>query len=230
MAALYCPMAALYCLSSDTQQRGGGFASFRTLSGNPAEGECLARRRRNLVADEPARGRSLTMRRLLVRASSRSIAEAMSLGGGSVDQRLPRRWTSPRRSRSCSRASVLSLLSPAARAAIAVENEPGILRSAARRRSVRRSVRRSPARGSGGESGLRAARADSDAGAGLRPTGGSSPKRARQLPHKTTGSRSAGRTISNRRHPRPDWQMPQRRPARSMSVRSSVSIGFIPSP
>ena len=185
-----------------------------------------------LAGDQPTRARSLTMRRLLVRASSRSIAEAMSLEGGSLDQRLPTRWTSPRRSRSCSRASVLPLLSPAARAAIAVENEPGILRSAARRRSGRRSVRRSPACVFGGESGLGAARAGSDAGAGLRPTGGSSPKRARQLPHNTTGSRSAGRTNSNRRHPRPEWQTPQRRPARSISVRSSVSVsvGFIPSP
>ena len=65
------------------------------------------------------------------------MAAATSLRGGSVDQRLPTRWTSPRRSKSCSRASAFSLLRPAARAAIAVENEPGSLRSAARRRSGR---------------------------------------------------------------------------------------------
>ena len=166
------------------------------------------------------------MRRLLVRASSRSIAKATSSRRGSVDQRLPTRRTSPRRSRSCSRAIVLSVLRPAARAAIALENEPGILRSAARRRSGRRSVRGSPTRGFGSESGLAAAGAGSGAGSGVRPTGGSSPKRARQPPHKTTGPRSAERTISNRRHARPEWQTPQRRPARSISVRSSAFISF----
>jgi hypothetical protein len=180
------------------------------------------------AADQPTRARSLTIRRLLVLASRRSIAEATSLRGDSVDQRLPTRWTSPRRSSSCSRASVLSLFRPAARAAIAVENEAGILRSAARRRSGRRSVRRSPAPDFGGESGLGAA-GTGGAGSGLRPTGGSSPKRARQLPHTMTGSRPAGRAISNRRHPRPEWQTPQRRPARSISVTSKGSIGFVAS-
>ena len=170
------------------------------------------------------------MRRLLVRASSRSIARATSSGRSSVHQRSPTRRTSPRRSRSYSRAIVLSLLRPTARAAIALENEPGILRSAARRRSGRRSVRGSvrgsPARGFGSESGLAAAGAGSGAGSDLRPTGGSSPKRARQPPHKTTGPRSAERTISSRRHARPEWQPPQRRPARSISVRSSALSAF----
>ena len=176
---------------------------------------------------QSTRVRSLTIRRLLVRAASRSIAEEMSFGGGSVDQRLPMRWTSPRRCSSCRRASVLSLLRPAARATIAVENEPGIVRSAARRRSGRRSLRRSPARGVAGESGFESDRSSFRAGSGLRASGGSSPNRARQLPHTTTGSRPAGRTISNRRHPRPDRQTPQRRPARSTSVRSSVLIGVL---
>jgi hypothetical protein len=123
----------------------------------------------------------------------------------------------------------LWLLMPAARAAITVENRPDIVLSTARRRSGRGSLRRGPARGFGGESDSAAAGAGSDAGAGVRPTGGSSPKRARQLAHKTTGSRSAGRTISNRRHPRPERQTPQRRPACSISVRSSLSIGSRPS-
>jgi hypothetical protein len=82
------------------------------------------------AAGQPTRARCRTIRTLLVRASSRSMAAATSLGGDSVDQRLPTRRTSPRRSRSCSRASTLSLLIPAARAAIAVENEPGSLRAA----------------------------------------------------------------------------------------------------
>jgi len=178
------------------------------------------------AANQSTRARSLTIRRLLVRASSRSIAKATSSGRGSVDQRLPTRRTSPRRSSSCSRAIVLSLVRPAARAAIALENEPGILRSAARRRSGRRSVRGSPGRGFGSEIGFGAAGAGSGAGSGLRPTGGSSPKRARQPPHKTTGPRSAERTISNRRHARPEWQTAQRRPARSNSVRSSALISL----
>ena len=175
---------------------------------------------------QPTRARSLTIRRLLVRASSRSIAETTaSSRGGLIDQRFPTRWTSPRRSRSCSRASALSLLRPAARAAVAVENESGSLRSAARSRSGLSSVRRSSVRGVGGESVSVAAGAGS--GAGLFVVGGSSPKRARQLPHNTTGSRPAGRTISNRRHLRPEWQTPQRRPARSISVRSSTLIGSL---
>ena len=180
-------------------------------------------------ANQPTRARSRTIRRLLVRASSRSIAAEISFGGGSVDQRLPTRWIWWRRSSFCSRASVLSLLRPAARATIAVENESGILRSAAWRRSGRLSVRRSRTRGFGEESGSEAAGAGCGAGWGLRPTGESSPSRARQLPHKTTGSRSAGGTISKRRHPRPARQTPQRRPARSISVRSLALIGFRPS-
>lgn len=155
------------------------------------------------------------------------MAAATSLRGGSVDQRLPTRWTSPRHSKSCSRASALSLLRPAARAAIAVENEPGSLRSAALRRSGR-SGPRPPVRCAAGASGSAVAGTGSNAGAGLRATGGSSPNRARQPPHKTTGSRSAGRTTANRRHPRPDRHTPQRRPACSISIRSSVRNGVLP--
>ena len=96
------------------------------------------------------------------------MAAATSLGGGSVDQRLPTRWTSPRRSKSCSRASALSLLRPAARAAIAVENEAGSLRSATRRRSGR-SVPRPPGRCAAGASGSAVAGTGSNAGAGRGP-------------------------------------------------------------
>ena len=117
---------------------------------------------------ELTRARSLTIRRLLVRASRRSIAAAISLGGDSVDQRLPTRWSSPRRSMSCNRASVMSLFRPAARAAIVVENEPGSLPSAARRRSGRRSVRRSPASGFGRENSFEAAGVGTSSGSGLR--------------------------------------------------------------
>ena len=178
---------------------------------------------------QPTRARSRTIRRLLVRASSRSMAAATSLRGGSVDQRLPTRWTSPRRSKSCSRASAFSLLMPAARAAIAVENEPGSLRSAARRRSGR-SGPRTPWRCAAGAGGSAVAGTGSNAAAGLRPTGGSSPNRARQPPHKTTGSRSAGRTTVNPRHPRPEPHTPQRRPPFSISIRSSLSNRILPSP
>ena len=153
------------------------------------------------------------------------MAAATSLRGGSVDQRLPTRWTSPRRSKSCSRASAFSLLRPAARAAIAVENEPGSLRSAARRRSGRSGPSGCSAAGA---SGSAVAGTSSNAGAGLRPTGGSSPNRARQPPHKTTGSRSAGRTTINPRHPRPEPHTPQRRPAFSISIRSSVRNRILP--
>ena len=153
-----------------------------------------------LAAGQPTRARSRTIRTLLVRAWSRSIAAASSLGGDSVDQRLPTRRTSPLRSRSSSRASALSLFMPAARAAIAVENEPGSSGSAARRRSVRWSGWRC----SGGAGGSGAAGTRSTTCPGWRPTGGSSPKRARQLAHKTTGSRPAGQTTSNSRHPRPE--------------------------
>jgi hypothetical protein len=177
--------------------------------------------RGRLGAGQPTRAGSRTIRRLLVRASSRSIAAATSLGGDSVDQRLPTRRTSPPRSSSCKRASALSLLRPASLATIAVEKGPDILPIAARRRSGRCSLRRSSSRGAGGEGGWAWTGAGSGSGAGLRPIGGSSPKRVRQLPHNTTGSRPAGRTIPNRRHPRPERHTPQRRPARSISLKSS---------
>jgi hypothetical protein len=179
------------------------------------------RARARLTADQPAGARSRTIRRLLVRASSRSIAAVRSVGGGSVVQRLPTLRTSPRRSRSSSRARALSLLRPAARATIAVENEAGILLSAGRSRSGRCSPRGGLATGAGSAT---TTGAGSDTAAGLCPTRGLSPKRARQLPHRTTGSRSGGRTTSKRRHPRPEWQTLQRRPARSISVRSSACI------
>ena len=179
-----------------------------------------------LAAGQPTGARSRTIRTLLVRAWSRSMAAASSLGGASVDQRLPTRRTSPLRSRSSSRASALSLFMPAARAAIAVENEPGSSGSAARRRSVRWSGWRC----SGGAGGSAGAGTGSNRCAGWRPRGGSSPKRARQLPHKTTGSRPAGQTTSNRREPRPEWQTLHRRSALSVSIRSSVRNGTLPSP
>ena len=183
-----------------------------------------------LAAGQPTRARSRTIRTLLVRAWSRSMAAASSLGGDSVDQRLPTRRTSPLRSRSSSRASALSLLMPAARAAIAVENEPGSLGSAARRRSGRWSGPGSPRRCSGGAGGSAVTGRGSNTCAGWRPRGGSSPKRARQLPHTTTGSRPVGQTTSNRRDPRPEWQTRHRRPAFSVSIRSSVRNSTLPSP
>ena len=181
-------------------------------------------------AGQPTRARSRTIRRLLVRASSRSIAAATSLGGDSVDQRLPTRRTSPRRSRSSRRASALSRLRPAARAAIAVENDPG---SCPEPLVSDPGAGRSPARPDArcaGAGGSAAAGAGSNGGAGLRPTGGSSPKRARHPPHNTIGSRCAGRTSSNRRHPRPEPQTPQRRSAFSIPISSSVPNGVLPSP
>ena len=183
-----------------------------------------------LPPGQPTRARSRTIRTLLVRASSRSIAAATSLGGDSVDQRLPTRRTSPRRSKSCSRASALWLLIPAARAAIAVENEPGSLRTAARRRSGCWPGPRSPGRRTGGASASAMAGTGSNRGEGPRPTGGSTPNRARQPPHNTTGSRPAGRTSSNRRQPRPERQTPQRRPAVAISIKSSLRNGALPSP
>jgi hypothetical protein len=69
--------------------------------------------------------------------------------------------------------------------------------------------------------------AGEDTDAGVRAARGLSPKRVRQLPHRTTGSLSAGRTTSNRRHPRREWHTAQLRPARSISIRSSPLIGFL---
>ena len=216
---------------------------------------------------QPVRARSRTIRRLLVRASSRSIAAVRSVGSGSVVQRLPARLIWPRRSSSCSRASTFSLLSPAARAAIDVEKVPGSLASANSSRSGRLAARGSPARGlastgfsaaaassgtrlgpdaglgpgegldpgerSGPDAGFDAGArsgpgAGLDRGARLGSGAGSSAKRARQLAHTTTGSPSAGRTTSSRRHRRPEWQTLQRRPPRSISVRSSVFTIFLP--
>jgi hypothetical protein len=81
-----------------------------------------------------------------------------------------------------------------------VREHPGSLTSAARSRP--RGARShappwaaAPARASSAVAGT-----GSDESAGLRPTGGSPPKRARQLPHKTTASRPAARTTANRRH------------------------------
>jgi hypothetical protein len=100
------------------------------------------------------------------------------------------------------------------------------LPSAARRRSGCWSRPRCPGRRFGGASGSAMVGTGSTGGEGLRPTGGSSPKRARQPPHNTTGSRPAGRTSSNRRHPRPERQTPQRRPAFSISIMSSLRNGL----
>ena len=123
-----------------------------------------------LPAGQPTRARSRTIRTLLVRASRRSMAAARSLGGDSVDQRLPTRRTSPRRSRSFSRSSALWLLIPAARAAIAVENEPGSIPSAARSRSGCWSGPRSPGRRFGGTSGsAMAGKGSTGAKAGVPP-------------------------------------------------------------
>ena len=110
-------------------------------------------RRRSTRAGARAGGQrtrapSRTIRRLLVRASSRSIAAATSLGGDSLDQRLPTRRTSPSRSSSSSRGSTLSPLdlpperpspsrtSPAACPAPLV-SDPGAERAAARRTPLR---------------------------------------------------------------------------------------------
>ena len=211
-----------------TRGPSGARPSART---SPHTGRRPSTARAQPSAGQRTRARSRTMRRFLVRASSRSIAAAISLGGDSVDQRLPTRRTSPRRSRSSRRASTFSRLRPAVRAAIAVENDPGSLPKAARKRSGRRSVSRSPGRCCcASASGSAAAGTGSNGGTGLRPTGGSSPKRARQPPHNTIGSRCAGRTSSNRRHPRPEPQTPQRRSAFSIPISCSVPNGALPSP
>ena len=183
-----------------------------------------------MVVGQLTRARSLTIRRLRVRAWSRSIASVTSLGGSSVDHRLPTRRISPRRSRSCSRNRAFWLLRPAARATTAVENEPGISRSAARRRSAPGSVIALPASGSGGVRVSTAALAASDCVTGLWTTGGSSPNRARQAPHSTIGAPSVERMTSNRRDPRPERQIAQRRPARSISLMSSLRVGITYSP
>ncbi len=217
--------AALASASTNARNRVQGSVSVEVTERTRPYG----RRRRSMfcwspAADQATGAGSLTILRLLVDAWSRSIAAARSLGGASVDQRLPTRRTSPRPSRSRSRASAFSLLSPAAREAIAVENELGSPSSAARRRSGRWVVSRSLACGCGAGGSATAHTASAEAGS--RPTGGSSPKRARQPAHKTTGSRPAGRTISNPRHFRAERHTPQRRPARSISLTSSVPIGI----
>ena len=100
-------------------------------------------------------------------------------------------------------------------------------RELARRRFGRPALARHAGPGRGA-SGSAVAAGVSRTGAGVRPTGGSLPKRARQLPHKTIGSRLAGRASSNRRHPRPERQTAQRRPSLSISIKSSVCNGVLP--
>ena len=133
---------------------------------------------------------------LFVRASRQSIAAATSLGGASVDQRLPTRRISPRRSRSCRRASALSRLRPAARAAIAVENEPGRLRAPLAGGPGAGRSRACPGASAAGRAARSARGRLPGPARGSRPTGGSLPKRNRQLRHKTihncTPARAAG--------------------------------------
>lgn len=203
--------------------RRGCFGYRSACRAKPAPGP-LGRRAPGALGRSLADPRSVSNDPKVARARLKAIhRQGDGVLGRSGRPAVTHRWTSPRRSSSCSRASALSLFRPAARAIIAVENEPGISRSAVRRRSRPGLVWPFSACGAGGKTGEASGTAGS--GAGLRPIGGSSPKRARQLPHKSTGSRPGRRTTSNRRHPRPERQTLQRRPARSISIKSSPFIG-----
>ena len=88
--------------------------------------------------DQPTGARSRMIRRLLVRACSRSSARSISLGAGSVDQRLPTCRTSPDAASSRRRRSVFASFRAAALAILPVEYSPsGSSRSTRLTRSSR---------------------------------------------------------------------------------------------
>jgi hypothetical protein len=102
--------------------------------------------------------RSLTIRRLRVRACRRSNAASTSVDGGSLDQRLPTCRTSPAACSTWSLRSVLSWLSPAALAICPTEcGSRGSSRSAVLSRSSRGAGRGSGAATFGWETGAAAA-------------------------------------------------------------------------
>jgi hypothetical protein len=163
---------------------------------------------------------SRTIRRLLVRAWSRSNAPSRSVGAGSVDQRLPTCRTSPAAWSCCNLTSALSWFSPAAFAIRLVAYSPrGSSPSAFFSRSSRCSDWWSA-------SGAFGCVTDGFATSRATRTGGVSPYRARHAGHMTTGSRPSSRRTSKPRHLRPDRQTPQRRPLRSTSTRSSLFKGI----
>ncbi len=170
--------------------------------------------------DQPTGALSRTIRRLLVRAWSRSNAPSRSVCAGSVDQRLPTCRTSPAAWSCCSLASALSWFSPAAFAIRAVAYSPrGSSPSAFFSRSSRGSDRRTA-------SGAFGCVTDGCAACRAMRAGGVCPYRARHAGHMTTGSRPSSRRTSKPRHLRPDRQTPQRRPLRSISIRSSLFKGI----
>jgi hypothetical protein len=171
-------------------------------------------------ADQPTSDRSRTIRMLLVLACSRSSASSISLGGASVDHRLPTSRISPDAASWRSRRTVLAWFSPAALAILPVVCSPfGSSRSTLLTRSSRCGARRS------GMAALGSAAPAGGASIRSRPSrpGGASPYRARQAGHMTSASPPSGRTTENSRQRRPVRQTAQRRPARSIAARS---LGF----
>jgi hypothetical protein len=169
---------------------------------------------------QPTGALSRTIRRLLVRAWSRSNAPSRSVTAGSVDQRLPTCRTSPAASSCCSLTSALSWFSPAAFAIRPVAYSP---RGSSPRAFFSRSSCCSDWRSTSGAVGC--ATGGCATSRAMR-AGGVSPYRARHAGHKTTGSRPSSRRTSKLRHLRPDRQTPQRRPVRSTSTRSSLFKGI----
>lgn len=153
---------------------------------------------------------------LLVRACSRSSAPSRSVEGSSVDQRLPTSRTSPDASSWRSRRNVFVWFSPAALAILPVECSP---RASSRRAFFTRSSRSAGGRSCRGGAG---GAAGGGAASRLSGTGGAFPWRARHAAHMTTGWPPSGRTTSSSRQRRPERQIAQRRPARSISVMSSA--------
>ena len=175
---------------------------------------------RQAGVDQPTGVLSRTIRRLLVRAWSRSNAPSRSVSAGSVDQRLPTCRTSPAAWSCCSLTNALSWFSPAAFAIRVVAYSPrGSSPSAFFSRSSRCSDWRSA-------SGAVGCVTDGCATSRAMRAGGVCPYRARHAGHMTTGSRPSSRRTSKPRHLRPDRQTPQRRPLRSTSTMSSLFKGI----
>jgi hypothetical protein len=159
------------------------------------------------------------IRRLPVRASRRSNAASRSVEGRSVDHWLPMRCTSPAASSARSRESTFVSLRPAALAIRAVECVPA---GSSRRARLSRS-----SRGGDDARGGRRGRAGA-IGASTTGGGGSDSSFSvilgRHAGHVISASRPSRRSTSSRRQLRPVWQLEQRRPACSISVRSSAVI------
>ena len=167
-----------------------------------------------------------------MRAWRRSNAASRSVEGRSVDHCLPTRCTSPAASSACSLESAFAWLRPAALAMRPVECAPAgrVRKASLSRSSPCGDDGRCGRRGRVGVAGFAGATAGfAGATGGVLGAGGSDTicvNRGRHAGHVTSGSRPSGRSTSSRRHLRPVLQPEQRRPACSMSVRSSAVMEY----